>query len=81
MNLVEITESIIVDPLEVCSIQEEKIERYRGSSPSDSHTYIDFEGSVMTLKNGRKIFVRGLNPKQIKERLKINEPGALPEVR
>jgi hypothetical protein len=64
-GLVFITDEVVVEPSEVCSIQEEKVTRYSSPSPSDSSVYTEFEGSVMTLKNGRKIYVRGMTPKQI----------------
>lgn len=64
MNLVEITESILIDPNEVSSIQREVIIRSIGWSGRT------VTGSVITLKNGRKIFVKNKTPGDI---LKIIE--------
>lgn len=63
--MIQITKDIIVDENEVCSIQREIVERYSSPSISDTSTEITFNGSVMTLKNGRKIYVPTLTPEDI----------------
>jgi hypothetical protein len=68
--MVEITEGIFVNKDEVCSIQEEKTVSWHGS-PSDSFPVDSFVGSVITMKNGRKIYVKNLSPKEIM--VKLNE--------
>ena len=73
--LIKITDDVIVDPIEVSSVQSEVVHKYCGGSPSDSSTYIDFQGSVMTLKNGRKIYVKFMTPEEILHKL-----GGVPNV-
>ncbi len=67
--MIEVTEKIIVDPTEVCSVQEEIVREYIPAPISDGSMHTTFEGSVMTLKNGRKIYIKGMTPKQINEKL------------
>lgn len=67
---VEINSKVIVDPDEVCSIQEEITSQDMSSGPSGSCMRETFRGSVMTLKNGRKIYVETLTPREINAKLK-----------
>ena len=71
MNLIKLSEKVIIDPNEVCSIQEEKTYN-EPSSPSDSCMVLNFHGSVLTLKNGRKIYI-SMMPNDVMEKLKIPE--------
>lgn len=63
MTLIEVTPDIFIDPSEVCSIEKEMAI----SNPSGTH--ILFWGSVVTTKNGRKIYVKELTPQAVKELL------------
>jgi hypothetical protein len=64
MNLIMVKQGIEVDPTDISSIQEEVA--YTSNSPSGSSSYISFKGSVITLKNGRKIYVEGMTPEAVK---------------
>jgi hypothetical protein len=68
-KLIAITDDVIIDPSEVTSIQREEVERLVDSGwPSGDTAYErTFVGSVVTLKNGRKIYIPGLTPKQLLE--------------
>lgn len=68
MKLVEITPEILVDPEDVSSIQEEILHRDGGFPSGES--WSEFAGSVITLKNGRKVFVKGVRPQEVHRRLK-----------
>lgn len=70
-KLVFVTDDVAVDPDEVTSIQKEEVHEYSSPSISDSSTYLKFTGSVMTLKNGRKIYIPSLYPKDIQALLDI----------
>ena len=61
---VEITSEILIDPLEIASI-----EAHHRSTPSGGYISEHINGSVIVLKNGRKIYVKELNPQQVKEKL------------
>jgi hypothetical protein len=61
---IEITDEILVDPLEVACI-----EAHHDHTPSGGYISPRVNGSVIVLKNGRKIYVGTLNPQQIKEKL------------
>lgn len=65
MSLIKITDDVLIAREDVSSIQRETTYKYDGGSPSDTCMYADFIGSVITLKNGRKIYVRGLSPADI----------------
>lgn len=63
--MIKINENIYINKDDLVSVQEEIVTKYSSPNPSDFSTYYDFVGSVMTMKNGRKIFVRGMSPKEI----------------
>lgn len=65
--MIEITKDIFICKEDVSSIQREVV--HDSSSPSGGSIYASFEGSVITLKNGRKIFVPGLTPTNIRVKL------------
>ena len=66
MSLKQITPEIYIDPTEVSSIQKETIESETWGSGSVGYS---FYGTVLTLKNGRKIFVKHLTPEQVLKKL------------
>jgi hypothetical protein len=68
MKLVKINETVFIDPTEVCSIEKNTVEH--SNSPSGSDSWFSWTGSVVTLKNGRKIYVKDLSPDTIFELLK-----------
>jgi hypothetical protein len=61
---VEITDEIIVDPLEIACI-----EAHHYHTPSGGYISEQINGSVIVLKNGRKIYVEKLTPQQVKEKI------------
>jgi len=67
--MVQLTDEIFVDPLEVVSVERDTTYKYSSPSPSDSTLLVDFDGSKIFLKNGRKVFVRGVFPKEIMQKL------------
>lgn len=67
--MIKITEDVYINKEDLVSIQREETVSWHGS-PSDSYPVKDFSGSVLTLKNGRKIYVKGLYPQDIMELLK-----------
>lgn len=64
--LVELTTEIIIDHTEVASI-----EAHHDHSPSGGYISANITGSVIVLKNGRKIYIKELNPQQVKEKLNV----------
>lgn len=70
-RLARITDDVILLPSEICAIQAEKKWRKEPAvSPSGNDAYhCAFDGSVITLKCGRKIYVPDLTPKQICDRI------------
>lgn len=64
-KMVEITPDILVDPSEVCSL-----ENYDERTPSGAFITRHKAGTIIVLKNGRKIFVKDLKPNQVKDKLK-----------
>lgn len=64
MKLIKIAPCVFVDPSEVVSVERDTT-YVHGPSPSDTHPYVDFDGSRVTLKSGRKLFVRDVFPEQI----------------
>lgn len=63
--MIQLADEIFVDPLEVVSVERDTTYKYSSPSPSDSTLLVDFDGSKIFLKNGRKVFVRGIFPKEI----------------
>jgi hypothetical protein len=63
---VEVTDEILIDPLEVASI-----EAHHDHSPSGGYISREINGSVVVLKNGRKIYISKLTPQQVKEKLNV----------
>lgn len=70
MKLVSITENVFIDPTEVCSVQAEQVKNYTSGSISDHTMHVTFDGSIITLKNGRKIAVDKFSPQMILDKLK-----------
>jgi hypothetical protein len=66
--VIEISKDIFIDPNEVTAIQAERVDDEPNISGSFCHSVI-FDGSIVTLKCGRKIAVNGLAPKQIHAKL------------
>jgi len=69
-NLKQIAPNTFVDPNEVVSIEHDETYRYEGLSPSDSCMIKDFDGTKLTLKNGRKVFINNMMPSEVLELLK-----------
>lgn len=69
--MIEIGPEIFVDPKDVSSVEREVISRNGGISLSDCQMVEVFNGSRVILKNGRKIFVDGVLPSKILEKLNI----------
>ena len=65
--MIKITDEIYVDPDQVVSVEREKVHSYRSYSLSDTTTYCSFDGTRITLKNGRKVFVENIMPDKIME--------------
>ena len=70
--LLKIDDETYIVPTEIVSIVADATFKVSGDSPSDTCMVKDFEGSKITLKNGRKIFVKNKTPDEI---LKILEHG------
>lgn len=60
---IEITNEVLVDPLDISAI-----EAHHDHSPSGGYMSLRTNGSVIVLKNGRKIYVK-LTPQEVKEKL------------
>ena len=65
MSLIVINDKIAFERSEFTSVQYEKVERHCSSGPSDESMYIEFEGCVITLKNGRKVYAENVTPTQV----------------
>lgn len=72
--MIKITDDIFIDPTEVASVERDTTYKYSSPSPSDTTLLVDFDGSKIFLKNGRKVFVRNIFPKEIMQKL-----GLLPK--
>lgn len=72
MKLVKLKDGVFVSPDEVCSVQHEELWRDYGSITDFVSTKY-FDGSIVTLKNGRKIAINNLKPCEIFELLKGDE--------
>ena len=70
MNIIEVATNIFINPDEVVSIEHDGVNRY---TPSGGFISSSFNGSRITLKNGRKVFVDGVMPKEIIAKLSANE--------
>lgn len=67
--LVEITKDVFVDPAEVVSV--EKHDEYKTKRGDyGTYTVLEGSGSIITMKNGRKIYVRDVTPEEIFKQLK-----------
>jgi len=64
----KITEDVYLNPDCVVSVEYDATYKNVGS-PSDSCMEKDFEGTRVTLNNGRKVFISGLTPAQVMEKL------------
>lgn len=67
MNLVFITKLISVDPQEICLLEEY---RHNRSSPSGGSPWSEENGVIVTLKNGRKVYIEGLTTEEVHKKLK-----------
>lgn len=76
MKLITLTDDIVLDPDDISSVQREKVDEY---TPSGAYATgkIKWLGSVMTLKNGRKIFVKDMTPLQIHDKIKSEQATCL----
>ena len=73
---VELKENAYIDADDFSSVQEEEIWRNSGSPSGDS--WCESRGSVVTLKNGRKIYVKDVTPKEIMTKIeKAKAPAYL----
>ncbi len=63
--MIKITEEIFLIPSEVVSVEREIVNKWVPDRPSSGHYEQDFYGSRITLKNGQKVFVRGMEPNEI----------------
>jgi hypothetical protein len=64
-NLIKIAPEVFVRSDEVVSVERDTTYKYSSSSPSDYCLLKDFDGSRVILKNGRKVYVRGVFPAEI----------------
>lgn len=71
MNLIKIADEVFVRPDEVVSVERDTTYEWESSSPSDSNIRVNFDGSRIILKNGRKIFIRNVFPEAILKTLGI----------
>ena len=69
MILVRLAPEVFVDPNDVSSIEHDVVKDYRGGSPSDTHYVESFNGTRITLKNGRKVFLNHVMPTKVIEQL------------
>jgi hypothetical protein len=74
VNLVEIAKNTFIDPSTVVSIEHDVVNEWATPSPSDSRMVKVFDGTRITLNNGRKVFVNGVMPEEIIRRLKPEAP-------
>lgn len=63
--IVEIAPEVYIDSEEFASVERDTTYKYSSPSPSDTTLLVDFDGSKIFLKNGRKIFVKGIFPKEV----------------
>lgn len=68
--IVKINDDVFIDRDEFASVQKEVVINYCGTSISDNSSYKSFNGVIITLKNGRKVAINDMEPKQIYELLK-----------
>lgn len=73
-GLTHINDDVYLRSEDVVSVEREIINEYTSPSPSDVRLVETFNGSRVTLKNGRKVFVRGMVPKEILEKF-TDTPG------
>lgn len=68
--MIKITEDVFILREDVVSIQREIVTKFHSTSPSDcGYETTEFNGSVITMKNGRKIFIPTLVPVEIQNLL------------
>lgn len=68
VNLIQITPEIFVDPSEVVSVEHDQTFRDCGSI-SDPCMVKEFDGTRITLKNGRKVFINHTMPSEVISKL------------
>lgn len=56
IKIIEITPDIFFELNEFVSCQEEIVNKWQSTSPSDGYYTETFNGCVITLKNGRKMY-------------------------
>lgn len=71
MNLIELSPSVIIDPSQVVSIQDETVDRTTPSGFGSMGS--EWVGCVLTMTNGRKIFVEKKLAKDVFELIKAKE--------
>lgn len=64
MNLLKLNETTFIDPLEIVSIEYDATFKNVGGA-SDACMVKDFDGTRLTLKNGRKVFIHGMHPSEV----------------
>ena len=64
-HLIKIAPEVYVQKDEVVSVERETTYKWASPSPSDNCLLTDFDGSRVILKNGRKVYVRGVFPDEI----------------
>lgn len=64
--IVEINDELFIDTDEVVSVERENCSYH---TPSGGYVSSNFDGSRVILKNGRKIYVNGMMPKDLMTRL------------
>lgn len=69
MSLVKVCEDTYLNPSEVVAVVRDTTYKYESPSPSDTNMIKDFDGSRIVLKCGRKVFVNGVFPDEILEKL------------
>lgn len=67
MALVEVTDNVFINHHEVAAIEYKEVWEY-SRHPLDGDRLIS-TGSTVYLKNGQKLYVPGLRPEEVKEKL------------
>lgn len=64
---IEVAKEVFIDPAEVASVERDTV--YNSNSPSGTNIYVNFDGSRIILKNGRKIFINKVMPNEVMAKL------------
>lgn len=70
MIIIEVTNSIFFELSEFVSCQNEVVNKYESTSPSDGYYVEKFNGCVITLKNGRKVYADKVQASDVLNKLK-----------